>query len=188
MKKDIAFFGTSPLLVSVCFILLFTSTFSKAQPDSVSVRSFRFYNSHDERFLFLGNEACALPGKEDSVFSITITVTNIRNNNGVIRFKFYDDSTPFPHDKGFLRIVVQKADIKCNTFTATLHGFPSRHMGIALHDDENENKKLDFHWLSPAEGYAFSDYYHTSFHRPNYSDFRFLLKEDKNLIMKMRYH
>lgn len=188
MKNDIAFLRALSLLVSVCFVLLFTSTISKAQNDSVPVRSFRYFNSPDRRFLFIENEACPLPSKEDSVFSLTITVTNIRNNNGVIRFKFYDDSLPFPDDKGFLRIVFQKADIKCNTLVVTFHGFASRYMGIALHDDENGNKKLDFHWLLPAEGYAFSDYFHTSFHRPNYSNFRFLLKEDKSVIMKMRYH
>ena len=188
MKKNIATLRTLPLLVSVCFILLFISTFSEAQTDTVPVRSFRYFNSPDKGFLFLENEACTLPEKGDSTYSITIVITNIRNNRGVIRFKFYDDSTPFPHDKGFLRIVVQKADIKCHTFSATFHGFTSRHMGIALHYDENGNKKLDFHWLSPAEGYAFSDYYHTSFRRPSYSDFRFLLKGNRNVIMKMRYH
>lgn len=188
MKECSQFSRVLSLSSWCCFIFLGISNLSNGQQGSVPARSFRYYNVQDKRSLFLENEACLLPGEADSVFSITITVTNIRNTNGVIRFKFYDDSTPFPHDKGFLRIVVQKADIKCHTFTATFHGFSSRHIGIALHDDENGNKKLDFHWLSPAEGYAFSDYYHTSFRRPDYSDFRFLLKGNRNVIMKMRYH
>ncbi len=175
-------------LVLACSILSLITSISHAQIDSIRKRSFDYYNAHDKHSLFLENESRSLPGEKDSTYSITIIVKNIRNKEGVIRFKFYDDSTSFPHDKGFLRIVVQKADIKCNTFIVTFHGFISRHMGIALHDDENGNKKLDFHWLSPAEGYAFSDYYHTSFRRPDYSDFRFHLKGDRNVIMKMRYH
>ncbi|MEK6781925.1 MAG: DUF2141 domain-containing protein [Bacteroidota bacterium] len=134
------------------------------------------------------NESLPLPGKEEPTYSISITVTNIRNTDGVIRFKFYDDDTPFPHDKGFLRIVVPKSEIIGDTFTATYYGFTSRNMGIALQDDENDNWELDFGWFFPKEGHAFSDYYHTSFRRPVYSDFRFLLTGDKQVTMKMKYY
>lgn len=124
----------------------------------------------------------------DNTYSITITVTNIRNTKGVIRFKFYDDSTPFPHDTGFLRIVVPKSEIKNGSFTATYKGFTSKNMAIALSDDENDNIELDMGWFFPKEGHAFSNYYHTAFRRPVYDDFDFLLNADKTVVMKMRYY
>src|SRR6185295_8211341 len=77
-----------------------------------------------------------LVAKKEETYSITITVTNIRNHKGVIRFKFFDDSTPFPHDTGFRKVVVEKSAIKGDSFTVTYNGFISRYMGIALLDDE----------------------------------------------------
>jgi uncharacterized protein (DUF2141 family) len=168
------------------FFILFISDEGQAQTDSV--RSFHYFNSDDGYSVFLESKSRPLPGAKDSTYSITIVVKNVRNRNGVIRFKFYDDRTPFPHDEGFLRIIVPKSKVINNEFTATYHGFKSGYMGIALHDDENSNKKLDFNWFLPSEGYAFSDYYHTSFLRPKFSSFRFQLKEDKLVVMTMRYH
>lgn len=168
------------------FFILFISDGGQAQTHSV--RSFRYFNSDDRHSIFLESKSRSLPGAKDSTYSITIVVRNIRNRSGVIRFKFYDDRTPFPHDEGFLRIVVPKSEVINNEFKVTYHGFKSDYMGIALHDDENSNKKLDFNWFLPSEGYAFSDYYHTSLLRPKFSNFRFQLKENKIVIMTMRYH
>lgn len=126
--------------------------------------------------------------KKEETYSITITVTHIRNHKGVIRFKFFDDNTPFPSETGFLKIVVPKSQVTGDSLQVTYYGFASKNMGIALLDDENNNWKLDFGWFLPREGHAFSDYYHTSMRRPVYSDFRFLLTGNKKVIMKMRYY
>lgn len=168
-----------------CFGLL-VSINVQAQGDSLIARSFR--SRHPGNAVFMENETQPLPGKGEPTYSITITVTGIRNSNGVIRFKFYNENTPFPDDKGFLRIAVPKSEIKGSTFTATYYGFPSQVMGIALLDDENNDWKLDMSWFFPKEGHAFSDYYHKSLRKPVYSDFSFLLTGDKQVIMKMKYY
>jgi uncharacterized protein (DUF2141 family) len=170
-----------------CLFLLLISSFASAQ-DSLFARAFRSHNPHDRHTIFMENTGSVLPGKDEKTYSITITVTNIRNSEGVIRFKFYDESTPFPHDKGFLRIVVPKSEVIDHTFTATYYGFPSKTMGIALLDDENDNWELDMGWFFPKEGHAFSDYHHTALRRPVYSDFSFLLKGDMHIVMKMKYY
>ncbi|HEV8511908.1 MAG TPA: DUF2141 domain-containing protein [Cyclobacteriaceae bacterium] len=126
--------------------------------------------------------------KKVESYSITITVTNIRNHKGVIRFKFFDDSTPFPHDTGFRKVVVNKSEITGDSFTVTYDGFISQYMGIALLDDENSNWKLDMGWFLPKEGHAFSDYHHIALRKPVYKDFRFLLTGNKKVVMKMKYY
>ena len=128
------------------------------------------------------------PNVNPAGYSITITVTNIRNRDGVIRFKFYDDSTPFPDLNGFLKIVVPKTEVTGDSLTLTFHGFKSQNMAIALLDDENNNVKLDFGWFLPKEGHAFSDYYHAALRRPVYEDFKFFLTGDKKVRMKMKYY
>jgi uncharacterized protein (DUF2141 family) len=124
----------------------------------------------------------------EKTYSITIVVQDIRNQKGVIRFKFYDDETGFPHDTGFLRIVEPKTKVQGDSLVVTYHGFKSQFMGIALQDDENEDKILDMGWFLPKEGHAFSDYYHSAWRRPVYKDFRFFLDRDRKVVMKMRYY
>jgi uncharacterized protein (DUF2141 family) len=172
----------------IILFLCMLSAFARGQSDSVMARAFRSINPNDTYSVFMENEEVAKPKKDEPTYSITITVTNIRNNKGVIRFKFYDEATAFPHDKGFLRIIVPKSEVKDGTFTATYTGFASKVMGIALQDDENDDWKLDMGWLLPKEGHAFSDYYHTALRKPVFSDFKFLLTGNKQVIMKMRYY
>lgn len=159
-----------------------------SQGDADSIRFFRLHNLSDTSSVIMENADRPLPTIGVPTYAITITVTHIRNAEGVIRFKFYDVATPFPDDKGFLRIVVDKSNVKDSTFTATYYGFPSMKMGIALLDDENSNWEMDKGWFLPKEGHAFSDYFHTSFRRPVYSDFAFMLSDDKHVIMKMKYY
>jgi len=125
-------------------------------------------------------------GKER--YTIAITVTNIRSKKGVLRFKFYDDDTPFPDDNGFLKIMVPKTQMKGDSITVSYYGFTSKYMGIALLDDENDNMDLDFGFFLPKEGHAFSDYYHAAWRRPVYKDFRFFLSGNKKIVMKMKYY
>lgn len=173
------------MIIRLLFLLLIP-TCIQAQTN-VLASAYRTRNPED-RSLIMENDRIPLPKKDEPTYAITITVTDIRNTKGVIRFKFYDESTPFPDEKGFLRIVVPKSEIKNGTYTATYYGFPSKKMGIALLDDENDNWKLDFGWFLPKEGHAFSDYYHTALRKPVDSDFSFMLTEDKHVIMKMKYY
>lgn len=172
----------------ICLGLFLAPVLATAQTDSLIARSFRTHDPNDRYSLIMENESIPMPSIGEQTYSITITVTDIRNTNGVIRFKFFDETTPFPDDKGFLRIAVPKSEVTGTTFTATYYGFTSKTMGIALLDDENDNWKLDVGWFFPKEGHAFSDYYHTALRKPVYSDFRFLLVGDRQVTMKMKYY
>ncbi len=170
-------------MAPILFFLIFcVSTVVSAQTDSIYV------SDNPEKPGNLVSYYGIKTGHGEETYSITITVTNIRNNKGVIRFKFFDDSTPFPHDTGFLKVVVDKKNIVGGTFTKTFYGFKSQSMAIALLDDENNDLKLDMGWFFPKEGHAFSDYYHSALRRPVYNDFKFVLKGDKKVVMKMKYY
>lgn len=186
-QKCVSYKRLREMIGRILFLsLLFIPSFAFAQTNE-NASEYRTRNPNDKSII-MENENIPLPTDEEQTYAITITVTDIRSTSGVIRFKFYDESTPFPHDKGFLRIVVPKSEVKNGSFTATYYGFPSKKMGIALLDDENDNWELDFGWFLPKEGHAFSDYFHTALRRPVYSDFDFLLTGDKHVIMKMKYY
>jgi uncharacterized protein (DUF2141 family) len=176
-----------PACLTLFFIVL-TTAFAQAQEDAVLARAFRPKNPNDKFSILVENENISRPLADEATYSITITVTDIRNKKGVLYFKFYDESTPFPHDKGFLKIVVPKSEIIGDTFTATYDGFISKTMGISVLDDENSDLKLDMGWIFPKEGHAFSDYYHKAYRRPVYTDFQFTLTGNKEVMMKMKYY
>src|SRR4051812_15000104 len=102
-------------LIFLCSLMI--SVLAQAQSDSV------FYNASNKEIPTEKKVA----DKKVKTYSITITVTNIRNHKGVIRFKFFDDSTPFPHDTGFRKVVVNKSEIIGDSFTVTYDGFISRY-------------------------------------------------------------
>ncbi len=172
----------------ILFFVLLASAFAKAQENEVLARAFRPKNPNDKFSILMENENVSRPLADEVTYSITITVTDIRNKKGVLYFKFYDERTPFPHDSGFLKIVVPKSAIEGDTFTATYDGFTSKTMGISLLDDENNNLKLDMGWVFPKEGHAFSDYYHKAYRRPVYTDFQFDLTGNKEVLMKLKYY
>ena len=121
------------LLKTTFFYLLLLPLTANGQRDSLYAKVYRSSNSKDKLTVFMVNESVPMPTNKETTYSITITVTNIRNKNGVIRFKFYDETTPFPHDKGFLRIVVPKSEIVDGSYTATYQGFASKVMGVFKH-------------------------------------------------------
>lgn len=63
--------------------------------------------------------------------------------------------------------------------------------GISVLHDENENKDMDYNFIGiPSEGFGFSNYYHTAFRKPVFSDFNFELKpgEKKEVTIRMKYY
>ena len=59
--------------------------------------------------------------------------------------------------------------------------------GVACFDDENNNGKIDYGWFLPSEGFGFGDYWHTKWSSPHFNDFKFTLKSDKTVTMKVKY-
>ncbi|MCZ8021618.1 MAG: DUF2141 domain-containing protein [Chryseotalea sp.] len=172
------------LSFSFLFLILFCFSISTTQAQFIAELTEKPINITN----YLVNIDNSNISSKKETYSITITVTNIRSRKGSIRFKFYDDATPFPHDTGILRMVVPKTEFEGNTFTVTVEGLPSRNMGIALLDDENDDNELDMGWFFPKEGHAFSDYFHTAFRKPTYDDFDFVLNADRKVVMKVRYY
>lgn len=102
-----------------------------------------------------------------------VDISNIRNNKGVIRLAVFTCEQTFREEIPLFEKVVCKNEVeegKLNTKVKLPH--PGTY-GIALLDDENENKKLDYRFLRPDEGIGFSNYQHKSLRRPHFNDFCF---------------
>lgn len=125
--------------------------------------------------------------KAPNYHTITIKVTNIRNNNGTIQLQIFRSSENYNKGLPWKVKVVDKSEMKNNSLTCTFTGIEEGEYGIALLDDENKNKEMDYTMFMPDEGFGFADYYHTSWSKPKYENFKFSLKGDRTMTAKIRY-
>lgn len=120
--------------------------------------------------------------------NIDFTISGIRSKNGTIRLAFYTSAKNFEDEKPFMVKTVQKTNLKNGTLTVSYSGITPGLYGVALLDDENSNREMDYGLVLPKEGFGFSDYYHSGMSRPTFDQFDFHLKnETKNIKIKIRY-
>jgi uncharacterized protein (DUF2141 family) len=127
--------------------------------------------------------------KNDNLFTITVVIENLRNKNGRIQLDLYKTQTEYEartSDKK-RRAYVYKSKMVNGTVTYEYNGMPGAVYGIALFDDENSNGKLDYGWLMPIEGFGFGDYWHTKWSTPHFDNFKFTLKSNKTITVKVKY-
>lgn len=123
----------------------------------------------------------------DESITLTVTVKNIRSKKGRIQLQVYRNQTSFGAETPYKQVYVSKADAQDHNLTYKFKDLKPGTYGLALLDDENSNKKMDYSWLIPTEGFGFSDYYHTGWSKPKFHQFKFSFTEDKKVSIKIRY-
>lgn len=118
---------------------------------------------------------------------VTITIKNPRNLKGNFGIYFFKNQETFTAEKPYMSKYVKKKSLKDNTYTFEVDAGT---IGISAIDDENANKEMDYNWIGiPTEGFGFSDYYHTGWSRPTFSNFDFKVEKGKtkNVSITFRY-
>ncbi len=123
----------------------------------------------------------------DQTFDIQVKFSNVRNTNGRIQLQIYRSQEAFAGEKPWKVIQVPKDSWKDKGFSYKVTGIPAGTYGIAILDDENSNKEMDYSFLVPKEGFGFSNYYHTAWSKPKFENFKFTLNEDISVNIKVRY-
>lgn len=122
-----------------------------------------------------------------STYTITIKITDIRNKSGHIVVQLYKDQESFTKEIPWKSTRISKENLNGRTIIHKISGFKPGVYGLALHDDENRNNKMDYGWVLPKEGFGFSDYFHTAFSKPKFDNFKFNLRSDKTVTIRVRY-
>lgn len=119
---------------------------------------------------------------QDSGATITVTIDNVKNNNGKVSFALHTKDT-FMKGNG---IISTETDINEGKVIVTFENIqPGEYAILALHD-ENENNRMDFRENGmPLESYGMSNNV-MSFGPPQYDDAKFTL-EDKDLELTIRF-
>ncbi len=123
-------------------------------------------------------------------FSQTLTIhfSGIRNTEGQLQIQFYDSKERFDKEQPLFTKWVSKKEVQNGNITVSYSGLKTGVYGVAILDDENTNRKMDYGLVLPKEGFGFSDYYHTGMSRPNFDNFKFVLQNEKKVVqIKLRY-
>ena len=85
---------------------------------------------------------------------LTIAVTGLRNADGLVRLAIFDKASEFPEGEE-----LKSRDVPARAVALTVHftGLKPGRYAVAMHHDENGNKKMDSYIFGiPKEGYGFS--------------------------------
>jgi uncharacterized protein (DUF2141 family) len=130
-------------------------------------------------FLFLSISVHAL--------TLEIKVDNLENDNGVVGWLLFNKTEGFPekHELSFKSGFIEAKDASESIKVPELD--PGEYAIVLLHD-LNRNKAMDKNFLGiPKEGFGFSNDPTIVFGPPSFDKCRFELKEDKKLVIKMKY-
>ena len=122
--------------------------------------------------------------------NVAITVTNLKTSNGQVSLGIYKDQATFDKETPYLLKGFSKSgQVSGGTMKISL-SLPPGDYGVTMLDDENNDSKMEYNWLSlPREGFGFSNYYTGGFSKPKFSDFRITVVAGKTTTatIKVRY-
>lgn len=122
-----------------------------------------------------------------ATYTISIKITDIRDSKGIMQLQLYRSQKTFAAETPYKTYRISKKNVSDKTLLYTIKGLSPGNYGVALLDDENDNKKMDYGWIYPNEGFGFSNYYHTGWSKPSFNEFKFYLNKDQAINMKVRY-
>ncbi|MEZ0243948.1 MAG: DUF2141 domain-containing protein [Sphingomonas sp.] len=105
--------------------------------------------------------------------SLTIDITNLRSQKGVIRICLTRDAKDFPDCRDAAGAI--KRSIPASAPSVRIDGLAQGNYAIAVIHDENSNSKLDTFMGIPREGFGFSRNPRIGFGPPRFSAAQFEL-------------
>ena len=131
--------------------------------------------------------AAGAPAPDTS--SITVTVTNLRNAEGVVRACMTTAAKSFPKCRGVEGAHATTVNAKEGSITLTFEGVKPGNYAIALLHDENANGKADrVLGMMPKEGFGFSRDAPVRMGPPTFDQAAFeYAGEAKAMTIRMRY-
>lgn len=128
-------------------------------------------------------------GAQQPAEGLTLTVTNLRNNNGFVLISLYKDGSGYPDDAA-RAVRNEKVAIYNNRAVIIFPELSSGSYGIAILHDENNDQKMNKNALGlPKEGYGFSNNVMGAFGPPSWkrASFRYNAGEKKEVSIRARY-
>ena len=130
------------------------------------------------------------PYKFEERYSLTVTVNDLRNSEGLVQFAIYNTEESIPDEKYKKYYKIKTTAITNGKASITFIGLPNGFYAVNVLHDENQNGKVDKKSFPPLpkEGVGFSNYEKIGLsNRPKFSKAKFELKADMQKEVKIIY-
>jgi uncharacterized protein (DUF2141 family) len=116
---------------------------------------------------------------------ITVEIVNLKDQRGQLYFGLYTSEKAFGViEKAYKGKILPIAP----TSSYVLSNVPDGVYALAVFHDKNHNGQLDKNLFGlPKEGFGFSNNPNTTFSQPSFEEAKFVLKNSKNLRIKVQY-
>lgn len=119
-------------------------------------------------------------------FDLTVNVTGLENNDGVLQFGLYNNPDQFPIVGETFKMIRVKTEGDSTKYT--FKGLPKGSYAVAIYQDENNNDKCDKNFIGvPTEPYAFSNDIRPKLSAPSFEDCMLNLDRNKTVSIKLVY-
>ena len=124
----------------------------------------------------------------EKVYSLTVTVDELRNSTGIIQFSLYNKEGSIPDEKYEKYYVQKTGEIINGSSSIVFSNLPEGIYAVNILHDENSNRKIDKGFMLPIEGIGFSNFHSIGItNRPNFIKASFELFSNNEINIKIIY-
>ena len=117
---------------------------------------------------------------------VNCQISGIKSNKGNILVGVFTSSVGFEMLKTFKSLKLSKKNVK-NGILSFAVNLPPAEYGFSILDDDNLSGEMEYNFFGiPNEGFGFSNYFHSGVFEPKFDAFKFLLKKDKSIFIKIK--
>jgi uncharacterized protein (DUF2141 family) len=118
--------------------------------------------------------------------NLTITIPNVRNDQGLIQIGVFDKKEDFPEEGKEFMLIIQPADAP--VFVHTIENLAPGDYAIALMHDENADGVCNLNFLGiPKEGYGFSNNVKPVISAPSFDAAMIRVEESTTVNIRLIY-
>lgn len=124
----------------------------------------------------------------EKVYSLTVTVDELRNSKGTIQFSLYNTEGSIPDEEYEKHYKQKTGKIKNGSSSVVFSNLPKGIYAVNILHDENSNGKIDKGFILPIEGIGFSNFHSIGLmNRPDFIKASFELSTNIKKIIKIIY-